>query len=128
MALIRCPECQREISSYCDACPHCGYPIRNDPINRGEQPPRANGIQSQEKEMAAPQEANTSNTTPQTKQEKKEEEGSWGKIIGLTLLIAVLIALVALVVNSVNTNNDVKDVQQRVSTMEDRHDPFNLFD
>ncbi len=28
MALIRCPECQREVSDQAIACPACGYPIR----------------------------------------------------------------------------------------------------
>ncbi|MBQ2882693.1 MAG: zinc ribbon domain-containing protein [Alphaproteobacteria bacterium] len=27
MALINCPECNREISDKAKACPHCGYPI-----------------------------------------------------------------------------------------------------
>ena len=27
MALIRCPECGREISSRAKACPHCGFPM-----------------------------------------------------------------------------------------------------
>lgn len=27
MALIRCPECGREISSQARACPACGYPV-----------------------------------------------------------------------------------------------------
>lgn len=33
MALIRCPECAREISSHAPACPSCGYPLqaRNSP-------------------------------------------------------------------------------------------------
>ncbi len=26
MALIKCPECQREVSRWTKACPHCGYP------------------------------------------------------------------------------------------------------
>ena len=26
MALIKCPECQKEISDKADACPSCGYP------------------------------------------------------------------------------------------------------
>lgn len=30
MALIKCPECGREISSFAKACPNCGYPIIND--------------------------------------------------------------------------------------------------
>ena len=26
MALIKCPECEREISDKAEACPHCGCP------------------------------------------------------------------------------------------------------
>jgi ribosomal protein L7/L12 len=28
MALINCPECNREISDRAESCPHCGYPIQ----------------------------------------------------------------------------------------------------
>lgn len=28
MALIKCPECSREISDRAESCPHCGFPIR----------------------------------------------------------------------------------------------------
>jgi len=28
MALIKCPECGREVSDQAVACPECGYPIR----------------------------------------------------------------------------------------------------
>lgn len=28
MALIRCPECGRDISSQAPACPSCGYPLQ----------------------------------------------------------------------------------------------------
>ncbi len=28
MALINCPECEREVSDQAVACPHCGHPIR----------------------------------------------------------------------------------------------------
>ena len=27
MALIKCPECGKEISDKAESCPHCGYPI-----------------------------------------------------------------------------------------------------
>ena len=30
MALINCPECQKEISDKVKACPHCGYPFSNE--------------------------------------------------------------------------------------------------
>lgn len=31
MALIKCPECEREISSMATSCPQCGYPISKKP-------------------------------------------------------------------------------------------------
>lgn len=31
MSLIKCPECEKEISDKSDKCIHCGYPIRNMP-------------------------------------------------------------------------------------------------
>jgi len=30
MALINCPECQKEISDKAESCPHCGCPIKNE--------------------------------------------------------------------------------------------------
>lgn len=30
MALMSCPECQREISTRAATCPSCGYPIASD--------------------------------------------------------------------------------------------------
>lgn len=29
MALINCPECNKETSDKAESCPHCGYPIEN---------------------------------------------------------------------------------------------------
>ena len=28
MSLIKCPDCGKEISSYVENCPHCGYPLK----------------------------------------------------------------------------------------------------
>lgn len=29
MTLIRCPECKKKVSQFAEACPRCGFPIRN---------------------------------------------------------------------------------------------------
>ncbi len=34
MALINCPECNKEISDKAEACPHCGYPIQKVEVAR----------------------------------------------------------------------------------------------
>ena len=32
MALIKCPECNKEVSDCAEACPHCGYPLKKKPV------------------------------------------------------------------------------------------------
>ena len=41
MALIRCPECGREVSSQAPACPACGYPLQASDAIRAGRPPHA---------------------------------------------------------------------------------------
>lgn len=36
MALIKCPECGKEISDKAPACIHCGYPLQEQPFERAE--------------------------------------------------------------------------------------------
>lgn len=38
MALIRCPECNREISDGADTCPHCGYQLAKKREEQKETP------------------------------------------------------------------------------------------
>ncbi|WP_298209738.1 zinc ribbon domain-containing protein [Acidovorax sp.] len=40
MALMRCPECGREVSSQAPACPACGYPLqaKAPPLNALQSP------------------------------------------------------------------------------------------
>lgn len=45
MALVKCPECGKEISDQCEACPHCGYPIKiQEKQNLEPQPVEVTGI------------------------------------------------------------------------------------
>lgn len=36
MALIKCPECEREISEKATSCPHCGFPITAADSNKSD--------------------------------------------------------------------------------------------
>ncbi len=35
MALIACPECTGRVSDRAEACPHCGYPVRDEGVDGG---------------------------------------------------------------------------------------------
>lgn len=37
MALIKCPECGKDVSEQAEICIHCGFPIKKDQINRDRQ-------------------------------------------------------------------------------------------
>lgn len=40
MALIKCPECGREISGFANVCPNCGHPIKGAPAQLGLEEPK----------------------------------------------------------------------------------------
>lgn len=40
MALIHCPECNKEISDKVAACPHCGYPFTENSLPKNESQPQ----------------------------------------------------------------------------------------
>ena len=42
MALIQCPECNKQVSSFAKACPECGYPISNDKLESKNKVPVQN--------------------------------------------------------------------------------------
>ena len=37
MALIKCPECGKEISDEAEVCIHCGYPLKNKQVVESDQ-------------------------------------------------------------------------------------------
>lgn len=43
MALQKCPECNHNVSTEAESCPHCGYPIRAKKISVTE-PPKQVGL------------------------------------------------------------------------------------
>ena len=48
MALIKCPECDRDISDKATACPHCGYPIAESKVKRRS---RGRGVKNKRKKL-----------------------------------------------------------------------------
>ena len=35
MGLIKCPECEKDVSDQAESCPNCGYPIKSNDVPRG---------------------------------------------------------------------------------------------
>ena len=88
MALIKCPECGKEISDTCEQCIHCGYRLKNP----------HDGYLSQK-----PQNINVSSTTEHIKQESEYLNAivaSWIIIVLGIIMIIVSIAVAAIWVYS----------------------------
>ena len=41
MSLIKCPECEKEISDQAASCPHCGHPVSRDNPDNAPAPAQA---------------------------------------------------------------------------------------
>ena len=39
MALVKCPECNKEVSDQAHNCPHCGYPLKKPTKHVGQRNP-----------------------------------------------------------------------------------------
>lgn len=43
MAVIKCGECEGKVSDTAGACPHCGAPVRGQPVAAAKEPPKKKG-------------------------------------------------------------------------------------
>ena len=88
MALIKCPECGKEVSTAAETCPHCGYPInKNEPVK-----------EKQVENYPKPKDSSWIN-----KWKKKETKGRWT----WTLLFFASLLLVGLFVILLNVDREV---------------------
>ena len=78
MALMKCAECQRDISSYCEVCPHCGYPVKLNPI---------------EQEKKAASQIDPSNRDTGTAYNRRKAK-AW-RIVGIACLVVSLVLMCA---------------------------------
>ncbi len=74
MALIKCPECQREISDKVKTCPHCGYPLID--------------------ESATPQPVEVTSVNIGPKDPKAKKKLFVGGAVAVILVIGVIISVV----------------------------------
>lgn len=78
MALITCPECEKEISDKVKACPHCGYPF-----------PENNQTSS------IPQQVEVTSVNLGPKDPKKKKKVLISGVVGIIAIIAVITAVFA---------------------------------
>lgn len=107
MALIKCPECGREISDKAEACPNCAYPIAN--INKNNavaqkeshntdaekhigNPTETNNVKSLEEELRAREERRRKR---QEAARIKKRKARRKKIIVISSIAVVLVAITA---------------------------------
>ena len=89
MALIKCPECGKEISDQAPACIHCGFPLGD--VKQEEVRESAPAVLEDREDgfIESPKEGGAKS------QPKKEKYILGGVIAGVVILLAILIALVS---------------------------------
>lgn len=90
MALIKCPECEKEISDKSGKCPECGYPIQPEEIKE---------------DIGTEQETKTGDES------KDKRSGKTKKIIAAVAGVAIVIAIITGVVIS-NKNAKIREQQK----------------
>lgn len=98
MALIKCPECGREISDKAPACPHCGYPLEKSNVNQEK-------IESKDSELKQ------ETSVPETiKSEKKKIP-----ILPICIIAVIVVAIVAggLYYNKVQTEKRIAEEKRQ---------------
>ncbi len=93
MALIKCPECGKEVSDKAKACPNCGYPVASIKIKK-ETPIQA-------EDSAGNGESLEANKKHQTAVKKKKSK----TIIGLSAAIVVIAAILLVTLVIIPRNN-----------------------
>ena len=99
MALIKCSECGKEISSQAVACPHCGYPLASasrDPATMSPQPtvPKAPLLQTQQLSKEA------SWWPPEKPPEKPSPKPNLANIALLSCGIIIILLVIAAAIGS----------------------------
>ena len=101
MALIKCPECGKEVSNRAEACVYCGYPLhqREKTQNEGASLPQENMSVGSNSEEPITQSA--SNKLTQLLDRQRAPKGKrgnlkkWGALAVAVVAVIVVIALVA---------------------------------
>ena len=94
MALILCPECQKEISDQAVACPYCGFPTANP------------NLQSKEIDGADVKDKNSKRESFEAAAKKKH-----GTLIAIITIVVLAIAGI-LIMNSINAAKDKREAEE----------------
>lgn len=111
MALINCPECNREISDTVKSCPHCGFELKpkqtNEPVNNTVNKP--NGIK-------CPQCGSTNISITQEQDLSVKNRGCIGWL--MWIILACCTCGLALII-PLMTNSKVKSTTKTVCICQD---------
>lgn len=116
MALIKCPECGKDISDTAVACPNCGYPIAR--MNTAQQPQgqgninpmavptsKPQGNTQMSGSSSAQQNAPKKELTPEEIEKRKEANKKFKKFAIFIIALWVL----GVILNMINDSNDKKE-------------------
>lgn len=127
MALMECPECQRQVSDKAAACPHCGHPIaaRND-YPRGLAPSDLTEAVRAEprtsKETAQSEKRARKEAARQEKHARRELRRSEGGRIGIGSFLTIMVVLGVLISWGIKTDRGPQAQHSDVDPENKLHD------
>lgn len=104
MALLKCPECGKDVSSAATTCPHCGYPLKSDSLPTTS----ANSSIIQ------------SSTIPADTGKSSSSDSKWKKRFILIVLFALLIATVVIIITvliPIHNNNKLESLYNQAEAL-----------
>jgi uncharacterized membrane protein YvbJ len=87
MAIIKCPECNKEVSDTAKVCPHCGYKVRKSVIEQAKREIRLNQVAE---EREARRQKKIEHANPEYQKKSKKRIIGWS----ITAIVAVVVVLI----------------------------------
>ncbi len=103
MALIKCPECGKEISEQAPQCPNCGRPI----AIQYNQPNMRQALQQNTPNMQSYQQVPPNNQTAKDRKKKNSTLSVWAAVLGIFTCTAYIGGILA-IIDLIKNKNDGK--------------------
>ena len=111
MALIQCPECEKEVSNSAEKCPNCGYNIRNYIKLQEEEKLKEERRQAEEEYQKRKQEDQEKRKEARRIRYDKYFGTSKKKLVSYSVIVLIVAIMIAMISFYVITTKDIREIK-----------------